>query len=801
MELEFFSTANYPKDEEDRPPGTEHGHKKRSAKYKQISDPKSGPGLHSGFEPRSSWKKRNISDVTATSQTSTGVRKKSIFRSPPLHDAVRKGKVEELTKIIEEDDADSEEIVNAFDCNGLTALHLSAKFFSTEIATQLLDNGAHVNLKTPVDQSTALHYAVRYHNVDAANILLRSGADASLRDINGSSALHLAASRGLLSLVKGILDTGRVEIDVSDEKYYTPLHRAARGCETETCKVLLDRGASLDVTNANGETPLHLAAEENNTEVLEVFVEAMLKSIKKKDEATDTEKLLKSYIDKPRGDTKTALHIAAVMGHGSVVKFLIKSGADVSAVTEQLATALHFAATFGNTDVMDLLLNVEGCAVDAKNVKGQTALHKATRRGETDAMVLLLKHGANINMRDNKGCTALHLAVQNNQDEAAKLLVEREAVTLIKNVDMQNVLHLACANGNFPITSMLLESNHKLIHSRDEQNQTAMHYAAKYGHLKILELLVSKTMQWRDQDITGQTPLHLAAQNGHVSCVALLSRDKQCLNFYNADQQTPLHVAVISGELEACKVLVANRANVNCIDRSYLTPLHYAAAQENMDILNGLLGCEDIDINCEDDGSNTPLMVAADAGCHLAVACLMDAGVNLVCTNLHGENFFDIALELQYEHVCEAIVRHDRWQEALVIKSGNKCYYMNKLIEKYPDVAEIVLDRSCSFTDHPIDNPKFSVTYNYEFLEDYPEEETTFKDTVIASCKGKIKTPFAPSVMGKFERQKLISHPIINSLFTLKWRRFARYLYYVSFFMYIVFVVSLNVTVLLENES
>ncbi len=126
---------------------------------------------------------------------------------------------------------------------------------------------------------------------------------------------------------------------------------------------------------------------------------------------------------------------------------------------------------------------------------------------------------------------------------------------------------------------------------------------------------------------------------------------------------------------------------------------------------------------------------------------------------------------------------------------------MSKLIEKYPDVAEIALDRSCSFSEHPSDHPDVSVTFNYQFLEEYPEVQGKFMDSAVAFIKHGGRFFFAPSVMGKHRRQALISHPITKSLFNLKWKRFGRYLYYTSFFFYLLFVISLNISVILESEA
>ncbi len=83
----------------------------------------------------------------------------------------------------------------------------------------------------------------------------------------------------------------------------------------------------------------------------------------------------KNYIDKPRTDKKTALHIAALIGNIDVVRFLIDQGADVSAITSDQSTPAHLAAAHGNTSVLEVLLDAEGSS-NAKDIKGRTPLHE-----------------------------------------------------------------------------------------------------------------------------------------------------------------------------------------------------------------------------------------------------------------------------------------------------------------------------------------------------------------------------------------------------------------------------------------
>ena len=82
----------------------------------------------------------------------------------------------------------------------------------------------------------------------------------------------------------------------------------------------------------------------------------------------------------------TALHCAAELGHGSVVKQLLQAGAAVSAQTEDGATPLMWAAFSGSVACVQLLLE-QGASVKEVDEKSTTPLHYATEqaRGYTCA--------------------------------------------------------------------------------------------------------------------------------------------------------------------------------------------------------------------------------------------------------------------------------------------------------------------------------------------------------------------------------------------------------------------------------
>ena len=65
----------------------------------------------------------------------------------------------------------------------------------------------------------------------------------------------------------------------------------------------------------------------------------------------------------------TALHWASYHGHAKVVKYLLKSGAQVDAETKDQYTALHIAAKEGQEEVANILLE-HGAGLGAATKKG-----------------------------------------------------------------------------------------------------------------------------------------------------------------------------------------------------------------------------------------------------------------------------------------------------------------------------------------------------------------------------------------------------------------------------------------------
>ena len=85
------------------------------------------------------------------------------------------------------------------------------------------------------------------------------------------------------------------------------------------------------------------------------------------------------------------------------------------------------------------------------------------------------------------------------------------------------------------------------------------------------------------------TPLIYAALYGHVEVVRLLLEGGANPDRANADQRTALHFAASNGMLEVCLLLLDWGAKVDSVDKWKNTPLHDAAGQEHFSVVKLLV--------------------------------------------------------------------------------------------------------------------------------------------------------------------------------------------------------------------
>lgn len=143
---------------------------------------------------------------------------------------------------------------------GFTLVH---KANSIKMIHYLMSKGLMVDAKMSGCGMTPFMLACQDNQpVDFINGLIRLGAKVELRDYNGATALHYAASGGSTSIIKLLLAKG-LKAGERDKYGYTPLHYAAEGSGDEaTAKALISNGASVYAKTKDGMTAKQLAIRE-----------------------------------------------------------------------------------------------------------------------------------------------------------------------------------------------------------------------------------------------------------------------------------------------------------------------------------------------------------------------------------------------------------------------------------------------------------------------------------------------------------------------------------------------------------
>ena len=140
----------------------------------------------------------------------------------------------------------------------------------------------------------------------------------------------------------------------------------------------------------------------------------------------------------------------------------------------------------------------------------------------------------------------------------------------------------AAIEGDRRVVARLLKKHPQILDGEDREELTALHAAARAGHLDVVSLLLNHPGIDVSKIWIGATALHTAAAAGHADVVALL------LNHASA----------------------MLNSNVNRGDASGSTALHHAVGRGHADVVALLLKCPEVDVNERDDRGETALHIA-----------------------------------------------------------------------------------------------------------------------------------------------------------------------------------------------
>lgn len=234
-----------------------------------------------------------------------------------------------------------------------------------------------------------------------------------------------------------------------------------------------------------------------------------------------------------------------------------------------------------DVDILTMLLYVlqsmkqpQRRALIAKDSYGRMPLHYAAQYGIVAVCNVLMKYMIEWGLfdvpsgiyakewQDNEGMTPLHLAIMGGHLLTTTALLDAIGTkNVVKSEHSSAMLILATKSNYFKIVKLLVESGVD-VNWRDENGETALHVAARFGHQECAKILLRDSLKDTvavnvREKYFGWTPTHIAAVDGHLAIIELLIKagadvNKPDFSGWNAREHAALrgHLAIARRLLE-----------------------------------------------------------------------------------------------------------------------------------------------------------------------------------------------------------------------------------------------------------
>ncbi|KAG1692590.1 Ankyrin-1 [Nymphon striatum] len=550
--------------------------------------------------------------------------------------------------------------------DGITALHLACFHVKEEMVKFLLTKKADPLIPGGDNEQFPLHMVCTKQTGAALAILLNilkvSGKDARMhKDKNGAIPLLLAAECGNHGICRELATQQTQE----QTEYLHPVSGDA-AIHVST------RKKDITTVKKEGQAPLHIASQNGDVAMAKVFFHA------------------KANPNIQDNEHRTPLHIAAQAGSTSIVDFLTdKFKASVFERTKDGSTLIHIASENGHPETAMVFLR-KGVPLHMPNKAGARCIHIAAQRGHVEVVRALLMKGENVDTKTNDNHTALHIAVKHCKPLVVELLLGYGAQVHIKAGETSETpLHIAARVQNGEKCAEMLLKSGTDVNSAQLNGETALHFSARYGHLKTTRLLLDDGALPTKRTNEGLTPLHMAINNCRYEVVRELldlmeSRNdreasEKLVNQQTLDGKTSIHYAAAitkeqcsyeNEDIEMIQLLLAYKGNVNLqTTKTFETPLHFCAQGGNVSVLKEIVNHMDphqlqISMNKQAKNGMSSLMMACEKGHLETVTLLLQHHARVDVFDENGRMALHLAAENGHWAVIDVLLAHKAFVNA-----------------------------------------------------------------------------------------------------------------------------------------
>ncbi|WPA99592.1 uncharacterized protein RHO25_004210 [Cercospora beticola] len=331
---------------------------------------------------------------------------------------------------------------------------------------------------------------MRNQNFEMVVTLLDAGADINHPRRDGRSVLEYAASEGLDTIVKVLLDA-----EADNERVVL---RPKRAFIIEADAITEQRAAAREFRYDAEAGLLYASGARDDIEVPRFEVP------EDNDKALDD--VERHWQDSP---SVAALKAAIDEGHFNVVRCLVEHAADLHLVLHHVAKNAKLSTTSG---MMRYLIS-KGADPAEVDHQGCSALHRLSE-SHVDCVELLVDSGAKVAARNGLGYTPFMMAVRDARISVAQQLLAYDADHLGLKIQcaLQSMARDASPRSKkkWQLSVDILLRAGAVINCKDEEGRTAVHSAALFGAAKFLEALAERGADLNTKTGRGKTALAIA---------------------------------------------------------------------------------------------------------------------------------------------------------------------------------------------------------------------------------------------------------------------------------------------------
>ncbi|RYG08421.1 MAG: ankyrin repeat domain-containing protein, partial [Chitinophagaceae bacterium] len=293
------------------------------------------------------------------------------------------------------------------------------------------------------------------------------------------------------------------------------------------------------------------------------------------------------------------------------------------------------------TETIKFLLTQPGNEVSKLTHDGRIYLHWAASRGNSDLVEYLISKGSNVTVKDSHGTSPLMFAASAGQQNTKiyDLFIAKGAnlKTDLSGSGANALLVAIGSDKDFKLTDYFVAKGLDLK-SKDSEGHNAFGYAARSGNVEVLKALIAKGVPVDNSSIL------MAAEGSRrgaapIEVFQYLESLKIKPTVLTKDGRNVLHAIVRRpGQNELIKHFIAEGVDVNQADAEGNTVLMNAAMSNRDTAVFAILLPKVKNINAANAKGLTALTMAVNSNSASIVNLLIDKGASLSSVDKDGNN-------------------------------------------------------------------------------------------------------------------------------------------------------------------